>query len=379
MTERQRMRPDNVTTENWQEAPANRWAFQHVDEVLATTPLSRGSGPVLELIPGEPRWGSEIDGLLERTYTDGLIVLKGREILLERYLNGMEPSTRHLLQSVSKSMCSAVFGNYVASGAVLVDAPVSRYVPELASSAYGDATVQQVLDMTVGVQYDEVYQNPDSEVQRHERAGSWRPPRPGDPADTYEFLASLQKSGEHGGVFAYCSANTEVLAWIIERVTGRSFADLLSSDLWSRIGAEYDAFVTVDRSGFPAANGGMCVALRDLARFGRVILDGGIGPDGTTVVATDWIADTRRGGSEEAAVESMAAAHPHGSYRNQFWITGDDHGCFYGIGIFGQYVWMNPTTDVVIAKQSSLPVADDTDNWVEHVQLLDALSCELPL
>jgi CubicO group peptidase (beta-lactamase class C family) len=275
---------------------------------------------------------------------------------------------------VSKSMCSAVFGRYVASGQVSVDATVGQYLPELIGSAYGGATVQQVLDMTVAVRYVEDYEDLDSEVAEHERVGGWRAARDGDPPDTYSFLAKLQASGEHGKVFSYCSANTEVLAWLLERVTGQPFARLLTTDLWAQIGAEFDASVTVDRAGFPMASGGINVTLRDLARFGRVILDGGIGPNGGSVIPADWIADTRRGGDPDAASDSLGVVHPGGSYRNQFWISADADGCFYGVGIYGQYVWMNPATDVVIAKVSSLPLADDDGVWAEHVAFFDGLS-----
>jgi 6-aminohexanoate-oligomer exohydrolase len=370
-------RPTGVTSDNWQEGPGNRWAFQHVDELVATATVSRGRGPALELSDGQPLSVPGLDDLLERTFTDGLIVLKGHEVVLERYLNGLTPATRHLLQSVSKSMCSAVVGQYVAAGALDVDQTVGYYLPELSASAYADATVQQTLDMTVAVHYDETYENPRSEVQEHERAGGWRTPLDGDPKDTYEFLAGLRKSGQHGRVFQYCSANTDVLAWLVERVAQRPFVEVWSSDLWSRIGAEHDAYVTVDAAGFPMANGGLCVTLRDLARFGRVVLSGGIGPGDTPVIPSEWVADIRGGGDPAAAADSMKEAHPHGSYRDQFWVTGDEHGCFYGVGIFGQYVWMNPDTDVVVAKLSSLPDADDTANWVEHVAFFDRLSSEL--
>lgn len=356
-----------MTIPDWQSGPSNRWSFQHVDEIVPCVALPRGEGPVLELHDAPLPLGPEVGDFLDRSYTDGFIVIRGHDVLYEQYLNGMTATTRHLLQSVSKSMCSAVFGQYVATGVVVVDEPVSRDIPELTDSAYGDATVQQVLDMTVAVRYDESYANPDSEVQTHERVGGWRSAIPGDPVDTYSFLATLKKSGEHGKTFFYCSANTDVLAWVLERVTGRGFADILTTDLWARIGAEHDASVTIDASGFPMANGGINVTLRDLARFGRVLLDRGAGPDAQTVIPTAWIDDTRRGGDRDAAAAEMGNVHPAGSYRNQFWISGDSHGCFYGVGIYGQYVWMDPASDVVVAKMSSLPEADDAAAWAEHV------------
>ncbi|MEO8106188.1 MAG: serine hydrolase [Actinomycetes bacterium] len=363
-----------MTLPDWQSTPHNRWSFQHVDELVPSVEISRGTGPTLELVDTTLPIELEVDDFLARSSTDGFIVLRGREVLVERYLNGMKPGTRHLLQSVSKSMCSAVFGRYVESDQIAVDEPVGSYLPELADSAYGDATVQQVLDMTVAVAYDEEYTDPESEVQTHERVGRWRTPLPTDPVDTYAFLAGLKKSGDHGRKFAYCSANTEVLAWLLERVSGRPYAELLHTDLWAALGAQHDGSATVDAAGFPMASGGVSVTLRDLARFGRVILDAAQAPDGASVIPAAWVADMRRGGDRAAAAESMGDVHPHGSYRNQFWVTGDRHGCFYGVGIYGQYVWMNPAADVVIAKMSSLPVADDQSDWGNHVSFFENLS-----
>lgn len=370
--------PDGVTWESWQEGPANRWAYQHVDEVVATAPVPRGDGPVLALTRGEPIEAPGLDDFLADSCTDGLLVLHGRDVVLERYLNGMPPTTRHLLQSVSKSMCSAVFARYVASGVIDVEQPASHYMPSLAGSAYGEATLQQTLDMTVAVAYDETYDDPESEVSQHDRASGWRPPREGSPPDVAGFLATLRPDGEHGRTFAYCSANTDVLALVLEAVTGRRLSELLSTDLWAPMGAEHDAFVTVDAAGLALASGGMCVTLRDLARFGRLVLDGGVGPTGEQVVPSSWLDDVRRGGDRAVDYgEDMAEFHPHGSYRNQFWVSGDEHGCFYGVGIYGQRLWLNPQTDVVIARLASLPGADDHADIHRDQEFCDRVSTSI--
>jgi CubicO group peptidase (beta-lactamase class C family) len=367
-------RPSGMTADSWQEWPHHRWAFQHIDEVLGTVHIPRGHGPVLELTVAEPLDLPDLDAELRARCTDGLVVLHHREIRLERYQNHMDRGTRHLLMSVSKSFTSAVFGQYVARGEVDVREPVATYVPALAGSAYGDASVQETLDMTVAVAYDEAYEDPQSEVQRHDRSAGWRARRAGDPAGVREFLTTLRKDGDHGQTFRYCSANTDVLAWILEEVSGRPFSELLASELWSRLGAESDAFATVDAEGFVYANAGICTTVRDLARFGRMVLDGGVGADGTPLVPRAWIDDIRNGGSPDTDFSAMPTALPHGSYRNQFWVTGDEHGCFAAVGIFGQLVWMNPVHDTVVATVSSLPEADDDDAFTAHVDLLHRLS-----
>jgi CubicO group peptidase (beta-lactamase class C family) len=366
-------RPADLTADSWQESPHNRWAYHHIDEVLATRTVSRGEGPVLELVPGEPLEVPGLDDTLEAQLADGLIVLQGREIRLERYLNGMGAGSRHLLQSVSKSMTSAVFGQYVERGEIDVRATVPRYVPALSGSAYDEATVQHVLDMAVAVVYDEAYADPRSELQTHDRSSGWRERHEGDPSGIRGFLTTLTASGVHGREFQYCSANTDVLAWILEEVTGRPLWSLLSTDLWAPMGAEHDALATVDDEDFVLASGGVCVTLRDLARFGRLVLDRGE-VDGRQVVPRAWIDDVRAGGPPTVDVSEMPRWHAGGTYRDQFWVTGDEHGCFFGIGIYGQTVWMNPQSDTVVAKLSTFEAADDETTVTDHVELIHRLS-----
>ena len=367
------LRPDSITADSWQEWPHNRWAYHHVDEVLETRTVGRGDGPVLGLAHGEPLDVPGLDERLEASHTDALLVLRGREIRLERYLNGMVPASRHLLQSVSKSMTSAVFGRYVAAGEIDVTAPVSQYVAALRGSAYDGATVQHALDMTCAVAYHEAYADPRSELQTHDRVSGWRPRHPEDPSGIKEFLTTLRQDGEHGRAFQYCSANTDVLAWILEEVTGRPLFELLSTDLWAPMGAEFDALATVDSEDFVLASGGVCVTLRDLARFGRLVLDGGT-VDGREVVPSAWIDDVRRGGSPGTDLAAMPPWHVGGSYRDQFWVTGDEHGCLFGAGIYGQCVWINPADDTVVARLSTFEEADDDEVFAAHVELVHTLS-----
>jgi CubicO group peptidase (beta-lactamase class C family) len=370
------MLPPHVDADNWQEGPANRWAYQHIDEVVATSVVPRGDGPVLELVEPSGPGLQGISQFLDDTCTDGFLVLCGRQIVDERYFAGMTPSTRHLLQSVSKSMLGCVVGRLVERGELDLTRTLGSYVPPLDGSAYGDATLQQALDMAVAVAYDETYDDPASEVQMHDRVGGWRTRLDTDPPGIEDFLAGLAATGPHGERFQYCSANTDALSWVLETVTGSRFADLLSRELWSRIGAEHDALVTVDRLWFAMPSGGVCVTLRDLARFGRVVLDGGVGPTGEQVVPARWIDDVRAS-VDRPRLADRAPAMGDGTYRNQFWVTADPHGCFYGVGIYGQYVWMSPQHDVVIAKLSTLPHADAPGDWERHLEFFDRVVTEV--
>jgi CubicO group peptidase (beta-lactamase class C family) len=221
--------------------------------------------------------------------------------------------------------------------------------------------VLQVLDMQISIDYNEDYVDPASEVQTHDRSAGWRTRRDGDPADTYEFLTTLRGDGGTGE-FQYCSANTDVLAWIVERVTGLRYVEALSTYLWAKLDADRDATIAVDQTGFGFANGGVSCTARDLARVGRMMLDGGVAPGGR-VVSQGWVESVLAGGSREAMPdEGFTSAFPEGSYTRQWWCTGNERGNVSGIGIHGQNLWLAPRTDSVIVKLSSWP-DPDTRHW----------------
>lgn len=349
-----------VTLENWQEAPFSRWGFSHVSELITTAPIHRaGSGepPVRfpESTVGDLDGWSELDDFLRETHTDAFVVLHRGSLVYERYFGAFDSQDRHILMSVSKSICALTVGVLVGRGLIDPQESVSRYVPLLKGSAYGDASVQQVLDMTAAVRYSEDYVDPASEVQQQDRVAGWRPRLEADPADTYEFLTLLKRAGEHGRSFQYCSAGTDVLAWIVENVTGTRYSDVVSQELWSRLGCEEDALITTDAGGFAFANGGIACTARDLARIGQLMLDNGEA-GGKPVVPSSWISDTMRGGDPLVARGSAyQKTHPNGSYRNQWWIPGDPRGTVYAAGIHGQFVWVDPPTQTVITKFSSCP------------------------
>ena len=371
-----------------QDAPFNRWAFQNISQLLPTATIGRGSGDVwrfteqqadLDQISFQGMNGQlTVAEMLDATYTDGFLVLKDGAVVRESYCNDMGPQTHHLLMSVSKSVTSALVGILVDRGLIDPASLLTRYIPELRESAYGDATVQQALDMAVAVVFNEDYADPNSEIQRFDRANGWRLPLEGDKPGTYRFIQGLKKAGEHGKEFQYCSANTDVLGWIVERVTDTSYADALSRELWSKLGAEHDVYVTVDRYGTALPDGGICTTLRDLARFGQMILQHGFG-NGQSIVPAAWIHETRRQGEDSIQLNGdwWPEVYANGTYHNQWWHTGDDHRSFFATGIHGQNIWIDPATNVVIVKFSSIPDAVDRALGFDSMAAFAAISREL--
>jgi len=363
--------PAQVSLANWQEAPYNRWAFQHVRDLIPTARIRRGEGPVWRF-PRAERDLSRIrfrnagkdltvGDLLDRTWTDGFLVLHRGRIVTEQYRNGMTPDTTHLLMSVSKSVTSTVAGILAGRGALDASAPVTSVVPELAGTSFDGATVQQLLDMRTGTRFDETYEDPKADVRLYEQVYLWRP-RDGRklPEDAIAYFKTLRNDGRHGGPFRYRSILTDVLGWVVERAGGARLADLISQELWQPMGAEFDAEVTVDGHGNAMADGGICATLRDLARFGQLFLQWGR-RGRQQIVPRAWIEDTIRGAPDGAT--AFAEGDPEGwyppntHYRNKWWVYDPSVPFYYGAGIHGQNIYVHPPSQTVVAKLSTWPDA----------------------
>jgi hypothetical protein len=273
-------RPSQPTLANWQEPPHNRWAFQHVRELVPTARIRRAPGPVRRLAYADQEMDPRIafsyekenltlEQLLADSFTDGFIVLHRGRVVFERYFNGMAPDMPHLLMSVSKSVTAAVAGALAGRAALDVRARVEVVVPELAGTSFAGASVQDLLDMRAGTKFNEDYADLDADVRTYERVYLWRPPvagEPPDPADATEYFGTLGNDGTHGGPFRYRSILTDVLAWVLERAAGQRLNELVERELWQPMGAEFDADVTVDGHGNPMADGGISATLRDIGR-----------------------------------------------------------------------------------------------------------------
>jgi CubicO group peptidase (beta-lactamase class C family) len=363
-----------VTLENWTSPPHLRWGFQHVREIVPTARIGRGQSGPLELerhlrdlgsIVFEPPGGGTmtVAEMLDQTSTDGFLVLHKGEIVTERYWNGMTSSTTHLLQSVSKSVAGTVAGILAGRGLIDPERPVTEYVPELAGTSFDGATVRHVLDMSTGTRYDETYAAADADVRLTEEVAGWRPAREGLPfANIYQQIADLENSRGHGEAFEYRSILTDLLGWILERAARTPYAELVSRELWSQIGAEHDAEITINQ-GITLPDGGMCVTLRDLGRFALLNLrEGRMGE--RQIVPREWVLESRHG--DEVSKVAYAAGEPLNErsgwlYRNQWWVIDPDQGISTALGIHGQFAYINPPADVVCVKLSTWPDALDLE------------------
>lgn len=368
-----------VTIANMQDGPFNRWAFRNLRRLLPTANVWRGDGPVTDL-PAAPAYLDDIvfedrDGKaqtvkqhLDAGFTDGFVVLHEGAMVAERYGDGVQAHEPHLLMSVTKSFAGSLAGILVERGLVSPDDVVTDIIPEVAGSAYDGALVRHVLDMSVGMDYDEDYENPNSDVALLDVAAGWRPAREGAPDNLRDYIATMRPAGEHGVAFHYVSTNTDLLGWILERVSGLDFATLLSREIWQPMGAETDAYITLDRLGAPQTDGGLCVTTRDLARFGLLHLRNGV-LNGRRIVPESWIRDFRENGDAAAWDRGNFAEFMPGCHYRSKWYTdlNDDHRPYLGIGIHGQMLFVDPAASVVIARHSSHPVPAD-DNFFDDME-----------
>ena len=349
----------------WDRAPHNRWSFQHVADILPTATISRGSGPVRELPRNEQPLDSlrvgGIDGnevplsaFLDQTFTDGFLVLKDGSIAFERYLNSMDERTLHLSQSVAKSFTGMLAGILARRRLLDVNAEVTDILPELLPTAYAGATVRHLLDMTSGVRFNEDYTDPFSDMGRADVASGWKPKPEGAtgewPDNMFDLILTLREADrEHGAKFAYRSIETDVLAFVLERASGKRLPNLLSEELWQKLGMEQDGNMTVDSTGFALADGGLNACLRDYGRFGQMVLD-----EGARIVPANWIQATRTG-QHELFGEPYTAVLPRGAYRNQFWIEDGESRSLMARGVFGQLIYIDFAPKMVAVKLSSWP------------------------
>jgi CubicO group peptidase (beta-lactamase class C family) len=354
--------------------PNSRWAFSHIRELVPTANVSRGEGPIVPLPRAERDLGkialTTLDGkaitftdALALTYTDGILVLHKGRIVFEKYFGAGEAQRPHIAFSVTKSFVGTLAAMLVAEGKLDPQAPVTKYVPELKDGAYGDATVRQVMDMTIGVKFSENYSDPKAEVFDYARAGGMSPVGPNyqGPKSFPEFLVKLEKQGEHGKAFAYKTANAEVLAWIVKRASGQSMADLLSQAIWSKLGAEHDAYFMVDSIGTESGGGGLNTTLRDLARFGEMMRNKGRF-NGKQIIPAAAVADIEKGGDKSDFEKAGYPLLKGWSYRDMWWITHNEHNAYMARGIYGQSIWVDPKAQMVIVRYASHPMAGNAAN-----------------
>ncbi|MCY1502265.1 6-aminohexanoate-dimer hydrolase [compost metagenome] len=356
--------PDKrVTKTNAFQPPYLRWATSHAREVSPTRNVVRADSPLA--LPDGAR--QDLDDLafslggesltvaryLQDTATDGFIVLHKGAVVYERYFDGFSARQPHIWASMTKSVTGLLATQLIAEGKLDPQARLAQYVPELAGTPFGEATVQQNLDMEVAVTYPDGVP-PDLGLFA---ATGLIPRKPGMPGDIYAFLqvARRTEGGDKGPLFFYQNGSAEAVAWALRRITGQTWSDLVAERIWSRFAAD-DAYVQVDELGTEMASGGISCSLRDTARFAELVRRERSRRDGGDSL-TQAVRALFEPNDNQAlfAKGNLQMGRSGYSYRNYWYQKNDGAGSLEAGGRFGQKLYINPERQLVIVKLSSTP------------------------
>lgn len=318
--------------------------FRRMDQLFPVNVI-RAGGEVRPLPPGAPIAipDADVDAFMARQNIAGLILVEDGKVRLERYARGFAPDQRWTSFSVAKSLTSILVGAAVRDGHIeSLDDPVTRYVPELAGSAYDGVSVRHVLTMSSGVRWNEDYRDPQSDVAK---MFTTVPPPGVD--QTVAYLKTLPRAHAPGSRWNYNTAETNLIGVIVSRAVGKPLADFASEQLWRPYGMEADAYWQVNELGQEVSGCCISATLRDYARIGQFMLDGGVA-DGRPVLPGGWIADATRAHHQVS---------PRGDgYGYQWWTL---PGGFRASGIFGQSIRVDPARRRVMVTLSAWPRATD--------------------
>lgn len=374
-----------VTIENFMVPPYNRWGLRHLRELVPTRPVP--TGDTVAPLPMSPvdlsalvvtfpdGRNAEVGEWLESAYTDGFLVLHHGKIVYERYYNDETQATQHLMFSVTKSFTGTMLLNLIEHGRVDENATVATYLPELADTAFANASVAQMLDMTNSIHYNEDYYNPEADI-----TGFLMAMMPGGEG-LYSNLQTLRQKNEkfdHGEAFHYVTPDPEVLGWIIRRVTGKPLAEVMHEMIWAPLGAEREGYYWLDFHGVEMAGGGLAITLRDAARFGQMILQDGKFNDRQVIPpgVARRIKTKRNAERFSLYYDDPWYGEVADSYHDQWWGY-QGVNAVAAIGIHGQIIYINSDADVVIAKHTSDPDAESDRVDGETAFVMHAIAARL--
>lgn len=378
-----------VTFGNYRTSPFMEWSFRNVGAALNVVQIPR-AGQIHELnekhdaalgkVQVVDAKGNTIsvDQLLEENHTDGFIVLQGDDIVFEKYFNGNSQHYQHIWFSATKSLTSTAFGIFADMYEVDLNASPVKYLPELKDSGFERVTIQDVLNHSTAIDFEENYVDPDSDFLKYYGPAMNMAYIPGgrdvQPGSTeiygiYDFLGKFigeNEALEPGHLFEYNSANSDVLGWIMSRISGQAYNEFIQEHLWSKLGTENDAYMAVDRAFMPISTGGMNTTLRDAARFGGMILNRGF-YNGQQIVPSKWVDASLELEEDDYLRTSRNPryADSYQAYKNMWWVLDQEKGEYAAIGIHGQVIYINRDTETVVSFFSSQPGASAVGN--EHI------------
>ena len=356
-----------VTLENWRKYPYNIWAFVNVRSIIPTSSIKFDPKQKIDFIKkltnldeikiSHNNTEKKLKDILVDCNTDSFLVMHKGKLVFEFFNNFTTCETPHIIFSISKSLTSLLTGILVDKKLIDVNTTVSKILPETIGSAYEDATIRNVLDMNVASNFIEDYSGKAEIFQKYRSSTGWDIPSNNDMthlSGLHEFLSNLPKSMHlHGKKYHYCSPHSDLLGWIIERVSGEKYSKIISDLLFKPSGITNDANVTLDRFGATRSAGGISISPYDLLLISEMVRTNGANKNGQ-IVPENWINDIKNYEDNSCYLnQDDLKRFPNGNYRSKWYQTGFEENEFCAIGIHGQNIWINPKKELTIIRMSS--------------------------
>ena len=369
--------------------PQMRYTFTNVREFLPTKNIASAKKDLhyfeqkldtdnIDKLTFTPMYSRDVmtfKDSLPVNYTDSMLILHKGKIVYEKYFGVSNADTPHHLMSVTKTFAGTLGALLVKEGVIDENKQVQYYVPELKGSAWGDATVRQVLDMTVGLDFTEDYEDPQSDNSKYSISSMpFIPTKKGESVNHfYKYLQTVKKKGEHGQKFDYKTPNADVIAWVIARATGKDFNQVLSEKIWQPLGTQEAAYMLVDKAGTPFAGGGMSATSRDLARFGEMMRNNGYF-NGKRILPASLVAEIKAGGDRHKFTYAGYDNLKGWSYKDMWWVSHNEDGAFTARGIHGQTIYVDPKAEMVLIRTASSPVPSNAVNDIFSLPAYQAVA-----
>ena len=355
---------NGISLENWRSYPFNRTAFYNIEKILPITIIEKGSNSSNALSKHEDlsslsftnkyQEKQNITDFLQKSLSDNFVIIQRGNKVYEWFNDNKQKNKQHILFSVSKSLTGLATGLLIENNLIDINKEITIYIPEVKNSAYDKATVKNLLDMTISTDFKEEYLDNFGLFNLYRQATGFNPKKIGTKIGLKGFLKLMPKSqNPHGNKYQYCSPNTDLLGWIIERVTNKKFSEFFSEEIFQKCKPNFNAFITLDDEGSPRTAGGICMNIEDLSKIAELVRCRG-SIENKQIIKESTIAELIDYKAEHPwpSVEK-GRLFPKGGYRSKWYQTGHSNKEICAIGIHGQWIWIDPIKEISIVMLSS--------------------------
>ena len=355
---------NGISLENWRSYPFNRTAFYNIEKILPITIIEKGSNSSNALSKHEDlsslsftnkyQEKQNITDFLQKSLSDNFVIIQRGNKVYEWFNENKQKNKQHILFSVSKSLTGLATGLLIENNLIDINKEITIYIPEVKNSAYDKATVKNLLDMTISTDFKEEYLDNFGLFNLYRQATGFNPKKIDTEIGLKGFLKLMPKSqNPHGNKYQYCSPNTDLLGWIIERVTNKKFSEFFSEEIFQKCKPNFNAFITLDDEGSPRTAGGICMNIEDLSKIAELVRCRG-SIENKQIIKESTIAELIDYKAEHPwpSVEK-GRLFPKGGYRSKWYQTGHSNKEICAIGIHGQWIWIDPIKEISIVMFSS--------------------------